>query len=184
MDNEENVFHEVISDFIDGSVSCQYANGVRRTCNLTFKNDDGLYTPSQDGLIYINKKLKIYSGLKIDGVDYFPPESVQGVFNIGNPIVRSTSGGSVVTIEGYDNYSLLNGTIAGTIYSTIYQISINTTISDAVIAIMSDANIVKTPRIYENYLPRSQGTVLPYTLVKDAGSTYADALFDLANMIA
>ena len=37
MDKEENIINEIITDMIDGSISIQLQNGVRRTCNLTLK---------------------------------------------------------------------------------------------------------------------------------------------------
>lgn len=178
MDKEENVLYEVVDDMIEGSISIQLQNGMRRSCNLTFKNDDGLYTPSSTGLVYLDKKIKIYSGLVIDGENYFPTESIQGVFNMGNPIVRSSSSSSTVSIEGYDNFSLLDGTLAGEIYSTVYQVSLGTAINDAVEAILSDASIIKSPYMYTN------SEVLYYTLIKEAGNTYADALLELANMMS
>jgi hypothetical protein len=88
MDKDENIIYESTTDYIDGSISIQLQNGVRRSCNITLKNDDGLYTPDANGLVFIGKKIKIYSGLNINGTDYFPSESIHGVFNMGNSFVR------------------------------------------------------------------------------------------------
>ena len=59
MDKHENVLGEVIGDVIDGNVSGEKKNGVRRTCNLTLKNDDGKYTPYEDGLVWIGNRFKL-----------------------------------------------------------------------------------------------------------------------------
>lgn len=178
MDKDENIINEVTTDFLEGSITCNLQNGVRRSCNITLENSDGVYIPNNNGLVYISKKFKIYSGLKIDGTNYFPPESNQGVFNIGNPILRSTSSGSTVSIEGYDNFSLLNGTISGAINATVYQISVGLSLNEIIPSILSDAGIVKTPIIYDN------DETLYYTLIKESGSTYGDALIELADMVA
>lgn len=178
MDKDENIIYESTTDYMDGSISIQLQNGVRRSCNITLTNDDGLYTPDPNGLVFIGKKIKIYSGLNINGTDYFPSESIQGVFNIGNPVIRSESGWSTVTIEGYDNFALLNGTISGSIDSAEYQVDIGTSITNAVTTILSDAGIVKNPFIYTN------SYTIYYTLVKEAGNTYADMLIEIANIIS
>jgi hypothetical protein len=118
----------------------------------------------------------VHSGLTIDGTDYFPSESIQGVFNIGNPVVRSSSNGSVVSLEGYDNFALLNGTISGAISDIVYQINVGTSLNDAISAVLSDASIIQNP------LMDSNSYELYYTLVKEIGNTYADVLIELADM--
>jgi len=178
MDKDENIIDEVITDLLDGSVSIQMQNGVRRSCNINFENNDGRFTPSNNGLVWISKKFKLYSGLVIDGEDVFPPESVQGVFNLGNPIVRSTGSTSIVSIEGYDNFSLLNGTLAGQLDTSVSTIEKGTLITDAVSLTLADAGIVQTPLIY------SSDEQVPTNLVQEAGSTYGDVLIELANILA
>ena len=59
MDSDEQVIDEVISDLIDGSISIELQNGVRRSCNIQFQNKDGTYSPNKDGLVYLNKKFII-----------------------------------------------------------------------------------------------------------------------------
>jgi len=178
MDKDENIIDEVITDLISGSVSIQRANGVRRSCNVTFENEDGRFTPDNDGLVYIAKKFKLYSGLIINGEEAFPPESVQGVFNLGNPIVKSDSSSNTVTIEGYDNFALLNGNLAGQIDATTLTISRGQLLTDVVKDVLNRGEIIQSP------LMDISTQVLPYEITKEAGSTYKDILVELAGVLA
>jgi hypothetical protein len=178
MDKDENVLDEVVTDMIDGSVAIQKVNGVRRNCSLTFSNATSIFTPNANGLIYISKKFKLYSGLKINGVNYFPPQSVQGVFNLGSPVLRHDSSANIVTLEGYDNFSLLNGTLAGQIYVTVYKVPLQTLVTDVVSDTLALGEVVQSPIIYENI------NKTPYTINKEAGNTYQDILTDVAGMVA
>lgn len=178
MDKDENIIDETITEFIDGSISIQLQNGVRRSCNVTFENYDGTFTPSSNGLVYISKKMKIYSGLVINNENVFPPESVQGVFNLGNPVLRHDSSSNTVSIEGYDNFALLNGTLGGAVVAPVYKIGVDSVVNNAVQAVLDDGNIVQPALIYEN------DYVLYYSLVKEAGGTLGEVLTDIAYMVS
>jgi hypothetical protein len=178
MDKDENIIDEVITDLIEGNISIQRTNGVRRSCNITFENIDGSFTPSINGNVFIAKKFKLYSGLIIDDEEVFPPESVQGVFNIGNPIVKSEGSLNTVTIEGYDNFALLNGTISGQIEPSILTIDKGTSIREALISILDFADIIQSPIVYDTT------EVIPYTMNKEAGSTYEEFLLELAGFLS
>jgi len=174
MNSDEQVISEITSDLIDGSISVELQNGIRRSCNIQLQNKDGLYLPNKDGLIYLNKKFKIYTGLRVDGVNYY---NSQGIFNCANPVVRVSTNENTMQIEGYDNFSLLNGNISGEL-ETDYIIPVDTSISEAVTSIFSLANIPKSPVIYPNL------EAVPYTMTEQAGSNYAEILIKLAEFIS
>ena len=175
MDKNEVVIDEIITDLIDGEMTASLENGVRRTCNLTLENSDGIYIPDPDGLIYVSKKFKLYSGLTLsDGTEEFVP---QGIFNLGNPVVSSNFSEKIVKIEAYDNFSLLNGTLGGTLAEDYVHDS-GSLLTDVVTSICSDAGIIKSPIIYPN------SEVLPINLVEDISGTLGDMLLVLANMFA
>lgn len=177
MDKYENVISEVTTDSLEGTVSIDSRNGIRRSCSLTLNNRNGLYVPDKDGLIYLDKKFKLYSGLLINNVEVFPPECIQGVFNLGNPVVRSDINTETLTIEGYDNFALLNGSISGQL-DALYITNIGETIQDVVRRIFSEASIIKTPLIY------LATETVPYTVSKEPGSTYEEMLTDFANILS
>lgn len=173
MDRYENVINELTTDTLDGSISISRVNGARRSCNLTLDNSTGIYAPNKDGLIFLDKKFKLSSGLLIDGIEVFPPECVQGVFNLGNPVVKSSPEDESISIEGYDNFALLNGTINGTL-DALYITYVGESVSNIIKSISSAAGLIQSPLIYllnEN---------MPYTLSKEPGGTYEDMLTEIA----
>jgi hypothetical protein len=176
MDKDENIYDEITTDTLDGSISISLANGTRRSCSLSLKNNDFKFTPDRNGLVYIGKKFKLYSGLLIDGVEVFPDESIQGVFNIANPILQSNPASESITIEGYDNFCLMNGNNSG-VLEAVYVINIDTEIDDVVISVFAEAGIIKKPLIDYS----GSYTTVQYTITKEVGSTYEEILTDLAN---
>lgn len=181
MDKDEVIVEEDTTGLIDGNITINLESGVRRTCNLTLENSDGRYTPGPNGLNYLGKKFKIYTGLILPDGSY--EYNAQGVFNIGNPVTSSRFSEKVIQIEGYDNFALLNGTLGGTLDED-YYIPAGTTIEEAVKAIFTDAQIVKSPIIYPAPTPPT-GYEDKYTVIYDfyteVGGTYADMLTVLAN---
>lgn len=173
--NEDGlVVDEISDDIIDGDINIELKNGVRRDCTISFKNNNGLYTPTSDGYIYLNKKFKLYTGLK-DGTDSY--YNLQGVFNLGNPKIEVGIADNVCKIEAFDNFSLLNGTIEGELPNE-YIIPVDTALTTAIKAILSETSIETDPIIYPN------SEILPYTIIKEAGGTYADLLKELADVFS
>ena len=73
LDQDEITIDEIIKYEIEGNISIERKNGMRRTCNLTLDNSSGRFTPSSSGLISISNRVKIYTGLKIDNISQTPP---------------------------------------------------------------------------------------------------------------
>lgn len=75
MDYNENVILEITQDISNsdsGSISINYQQGVRRSCSITLINLPeslysyvGKYTPSERGLIWMNTKFKLYTGIGV-----------------------------------------------------------------------------------------------------------------------
>ena len=107
LDKNYNTIKEVPTLLQSGSsVSIEYKNGTRRTVRLTLVNEYKDFIPNEDGLIWFNKAFRLYSGMRIDGIDYW---NEQGVFRIGNPALTSEFAQRSVNLEGYDLFSLLDG---------------------------------------------------------------------------
>jgi hypothetical protein len=112
-DKNEISIENVIASEIEGNLSIELKNGMRRTGTITLVNTDGKFTPSSDGLVSFTNRLKIYTGLRFEGVDYY---NERGVFLFGNPrMTRSSDGESIISLEVYDKFALMDGTISGTI---------------------------------------------------------------------
>lgn len=174
MDKNENVINEVTEDIIDGKLSIEVKNGIRRTCNLTLRNNHKKYIPGEDGLVWISNRFKLYTGLIVDGVPKYNP---QGIFVLGNPSVNSNFSEKTITIQAMDKFALLNGDLAGTLEAP-YITNVGTRISSAVKSVITDAGMPETKVLCYPTMQLS-----PYTLTVDAGKSYADMLSTLADMI-
>jgi hypothetical protein len=69
LDRDESVLFEItqnISKDSAGQVSINYGQGVRRSCSITLIDVDGSLIPNaKDGLFWIGRKFKIYTGLAV-----------------------------------------------------------------------------------------------------------------------
>ena len=165
----------VESKEIDGSLSIQLKDGIRRTGNITLDNSSGAFTPSYDGLVSINNTLKVYTGLVVDGIDEY---NIRGTFLFGNPrMTKNNSGQKTIELEFYDMYALLDGTISGTL-GYQYIVPTGTLVSEAVTQTLVDAGITAPILIY----PTSK--VTPHTLSISAGGTFSEILIGLAEMMS
>ncbi len=170
LDSNENVIAEVTTDMLSGNLSIEHKNGKRRACNLIIENNDLRYVPNKNGLIYIDKKLRLYTGLYYDG--NFEYKS-QGIFNLSNPILSSKRADKTIQIESFDNWLLFEKKL-----KTDYIINVGELITDVVSNIFIEANISTTPIIY----PSTE--ILPYTIIKSAGSTLSELLLELADVLS
>lgn len=174
LDSSEVIVDEITNDIITGDINVSLENGIRRDCKLTLANNLQNYNPNSDGKIYIDKKFKLYTGLEINGEEYF---NSQGIFNIGNPELSVDIASNYVKIEGFDNFALLNGTIQGKLLDN-YIIPVGTTITEAVKSIVTISALPKSPIV----IPSTE--VLPYTLVKETGSNLGELLQEMAKILS
>jgi len=175
LDQNEITIDEIIKYEIEGNLSIELKNGMRRTCNLTLENTEGLFTPSTDGLVSISNRVKVYTGLKIDNVDYF---NLRGVFVLGNPrLTKNNDGEKIVNLEMYDKFALLDGSISGTLEAE-YIIPVGEPIQQAIIDLATEAGITTPILVY----PTSELT--PYTLTIPAGDTFATIFYKYAEMLS
>lgn len=174
LDSDENVTDTIEPDLLGGDLQLSSESGARRNCTLQLDNSDSTYTPDPDGLFWIDTKYRIYTGYKVLGEDYFVS---RGIFVSGEPQVNSNGAEQTVDMQLYDKWLLYNGELGGTLENE-YIINVGTDITTAVQQIFADAGEVKTPIIE----PTSE--VTPYTIVESAGSTYADILLKLADMLS
>jgi hypothetical protein len=173
-DKNEITIDEIYKYVIDGNISCERKNGMRRTCNITLENKDGTFTPSYDGLVSFSNRLKVFTGLNIDNVEFYIP---QGVFLFGNPrMTKNQSGEKIILLEMYDKFALLDGTISGTLEKD-YMIPIGTPVSEAVSLVLTRAGITTPILIYPNTYN------VPYDIVVQAGENYANILYKLADLM-
>lgn len=174
LDQDEITLDEIIKYEVEGNISIERKNGMRRTCNLTLDNSSGRFTPSSSGLISISNRVKIYTGLKIDNIDYY---NQRGVFVLGNPrMTKNNNGEKIIVLEMYDKFALLDGTVMGTLEAE-YIIPVGKPIQQAVIDLAIEAGITTPVLVYPTDM------VTPYTLTISAGDTFATIFFKYAEML-
>jgi hypothetical protein len=100
-----NLYVEEFTTYVDinelNNISVDRSNSIRRSFSFAFDNYDGRFSWSDENLIWINKRIKLYIGLKLtDGtIEYVP----QGVFILTNPKdTHNLNIGKKCYIEGQD----------------------------------------------------------------------------------
>jgi hypothetical protein len=174
LDANENVTSTLTPDLLDGKINIDLKNGSRRSATLTLQNKDLRFLPNPDGEIWLNTKIRIYTGIKVNGEEYY---NSQGIFVLGEPESDSNFAEKTATLNLYDKFTMLDGTLGGELLNDII-INVNTKIEDAVKSIATEAGEIKSPLI------EPTNETLPYTLILNAGQTYFDILNQLAKVLS
>jgi len=131
LDSNEILLEEIPTNYIiDGSISVDADRDIRRSFSLTIDNPDNYYTPGADNLIWLDKKIKLYKGIKLsDGTfEYIP----QGVYIFTNPKAISKSAQQQVTLNGNDKMAGWGKRINN------LTIAAGTNISDAIMIVLDE----------------------------------------------
>lgn len=88
-----------------GSISINIDRPVRRSFSFSLNNINGEFIWGEDKLIWINKRVKVFTGLKLTNgdIEYIP----QGVFVLTEPSDSHNFEGKVTTINGQDKFYLM-----------------------------------------------------------------------------
>jgi hypothetical protein len=101
-----DVFEGDAGYVLAGAVHMDRTRDVRRTCDFTIANPDGLWTPTDvDDLFYWNRSVKLERGIYLDDdtVEWFS----LGVFIIDQPTVTVAPAGASLRITGVDRMDRL-----------------------------------------------------------------------------
>ncbi len=173
----------ILSDVIGGQIDVSRNNGVRRACSISFaittQEEQDLFIPNRYG-IWIAKKIKLFAGIQMDdGTDFLFP---QGVFVMSNPSIVSIGGSTVITLNGIDKFSLMNGTNGG-VLTNILQVTNGSNLNDFIRATIQTTNKIYTDPVD----PILQGTSVltpsvnsSYTLRKEQGEDLSSLLKEIA----
>ena len=174
LDKNENIIDSALVDVISGNVNLDSSSNARRTFNITLRNLDGKYLPSPTSSLWINNKLKLSCGYEtLDGRQLL---FNQGVYVLGNPNLSSNPTQAEVSLQGLDKMVSLDGTIAGKLKNK-YIVPLQIRIDDVIKTILFDAGETK-------YIVDVCETLTPYTIEYEAGSTYADILQEICNIVS
>lgn len=114
-----------ISQDSQGQISINYQQLVRRSCNFTLINVEDKYLPSQNSVVWYDRKFRLWIGLVSQSDVYW---FSQGIFIIND----ASSDGSTVSISAVDKGSRLNGETKLGMTETEYIIETGVTIKDLV----------------------------------------------------
>lgn len=185
LDHYEHVLGDItdnISADNSGSISINYQQGVRRTCTFTLFDNDGKFIPRVDGNLWINKKFKLYVGLKdiyTNDIYWFS----QGVYCLIDPVIDRES--KTVTINGVDKYGFLGSETGYNQITITHVIDRNVLIKDAIedtlMTDMGNGTVIDsiTPVIDNNLWSQR----MPYELSKAPASYLSDIFIELGNIM-
>jgi hypothetical protein len=183
---DESVNYEIISDIIDntGNLNISFSNiGTRRTCSLNLSNISAEYIPNPNTSgFWVADKFKLYLGFRSEGIDYWFPN---GVFVHKNPSASRGDSSKDLRINAIDKFSLLDGTLSGTITET-YFIPINSNIYGAIRTLLAtDRGDGKSIDPVEPILEsENNSATTTYDIYVEAGGTYKDVLLKLTDQIS
>jgi len=100
LDSNENLIEEITDYILDGSISVDKDRDIRRNFTLTLDNPSNKFTPGEGNLIWLDKRIKIYIGIKLTSStwEYIP----QGVFIFNSPKANSKPGERKAVLNGTD----------------------------------------------------------------------------------
>lgn len=164
-----------------GSLSINYNNGQRRSTTFDLDNRTGQFTPSILGKIWINTKFRLELGIiDKDGNEIYSPA---GIFVLSNPNTARTGAEFTISIQAYDKFALLDGTLGGNL-EAVYEIPAGTSVRNAIenTLLLDNGNgypVDTKSVIFDlNLINRTTKTIISKSPNDSIGSIF----IDLANM--
>ena len=175
LDQNDKVINEVSGSAISGNYNIDSESAIRRSCSVTFNLENG-YMPNSDSIFWINKRFKLFIGLKeasSNSIYWFN----KGAYAIKDPSINITVSENTITINGLDKMALYNGDIAGQLETAFIADVVDSDgnkvdiyVEDAVEALMRDGGET-------NLLITKTGLALPYKIESAIG----DSRYDIIN---
>ena len=179
----------------DGTLSCNFQNGTRRTAVVTLSNLDEAYSYNINRL-WFGQNIRLSEGLILpDGTAFYIP---QGVFSIRDPNETWRPGQKTATLNLVDKWSYLDGTLFGNL-DGIYEVPVGSDIFEVMSSVLAldrgnGLPVDSMTPVYTTYytgktqeLPDGTTAYLtdtPYTLRVDSDNgTYADVILGLNDML-
>lgn len=154
-----------------GNVSVDRTRPVRRSFSFSLSNLDGKYTWNENSLIWIDKKIKLFIGLKLRNgtIEYIP----QGVYCLATPQDEHTVNSNKVTLSGYDKAYLFTGNRGKFDTDQSYATGLKVTTAIQTIAAQGGETLFLFDDITDT---------LPYTFTYTSSSNRWNAMQDLATL--
>lgn len=153
LSDDESVIGEITQDLsfdMQGQITINYEQIVRRSCSLTLIDVDSKYLPRRNSPFWINRKFKLWVGLAvIDDIYWFS----QGVYYT----LSATSSEHNLSIEGVDKGAALDGTLKLNMTEYDYIINRGDNVNNAIQSIlalnMNSVPLSNSPIVYTNDKP-------------------------------
>ena len=132
--NEDETIKKDISEYlISGSIDLNYQKGQTRSCNIVLRNSNKEWIPSPvKGNLWKGIKYRIDLGLYYRGTVFWKQ---CGIFTPANPNLSSNRSNKTISLQMYDKFSLLDGTIGGKSIKN-FSIAVGTKIKDAIKSVL------------------------------------------------
>lgn len=152
-----------------GSISVDKTRSVRRSFSFSLNNQNGDYTWGSDKTVWIDKRVKLFTGLKLTNgtIEYIP----QGVYILTEPQDQHNSSGKIVSLTGNDKTYLFTDK-RGKFVDEL-TIAKGTKISDAIKLIAQEGG--ETLFFFDTITQ-----ITPYEMTYQAGDNRWNAMNDLA----
>lgn len=168
----------------NGTLEKTYQQGQTRSLSINLLNPQEIWNPSPiKGKLFANSKFKLQMGIKIDDFIYWINE---GIFVCKDPELNNADANKIVSLELFDKFALLDGTISGTT-ETDYEIPVGTNLYKALRSLLrlpkdNLGNPYDSQRIV--FPMKYMSEKVPYTIQKTANNTVGDIIIDLANCLS
>jgi hypothetical protein len=153
-----------------GSISIDISRPIRRSFSFSLDNSNGGFTWSEDNLVWLDKKVRVFVGLKLhDGsIEYLP----QGVFILTEISDSHTRDSTVTSISGQD--AMYNFVDKRGKFTTEMTIETGVNVATAIKLIAQSNGETK-------FLFDEVNDTVPYQLTYSMNQNKWDALNELAN---
>lgn len=175
-----NFNFQTVSSFegrlVDGSISIDADNDIRRTCNVTLaiKNVSRVISPG--GEIWLDKYIRIYEGIDNPKNNFDTVWYTMGTFLINNPNTVFSPTENSVTFEGLDLMAKLTGRRNGQLPAVATMVPAGSKIANVVKSIITELAGFSSYIIVDNDLE------VPYDIKLDMGATIYDLLSELRDL--
>lgn len=153
-----------------GAISANRNDPVRRSFSFSLDNQNGEYTWGEDSLIWIDKRVKVFTGRRLSNrtIEYLP----QGVFVLTQPQDSHQQDGKFVTVECHDLAYLMTEGNSPFVNEQIIAEGLN---CGAAIKILAQAAGI------DNFLFDTITDTIPYELTYSMTSERWQAITEIAN---
>ncbi|MGG2091227.1 hypothetical protein AB1283_25950 [Bacillus sp. S13(2024)] len=171
-DSNDNFIREItqsVNKDSAGSISVDSERDIRRSFSFSLVNKNNEYTYGTDKLVWLDKRVKLYIGLKLlNGTTEYVP---QGYFIVTSPSTSHDTGGSITNLTGQDKAYLYTGNLGKFIYQT--KIATGLKITEAIKIIAPSEKWLNFDDITD---------VVPYELTYEPNSNKWEAMKQLAEL--